>query len=118
MKKFTVTIVDTKENLELSSKIIPDGIIAKVKGSKEFKIGDGLNTFSNLPAAGATLNVDVDKVPLSDIKGLNFESFDTHIDINGILTIKNLTWFDGGSYDLPLNTYSRHLDGKEIKINN
>jgi len=38
-----VTVVDTRENLENSTTIIPDGIIAKVIGEDNFKIGNGRN---------------------------------------------------------------------------
>lgn len=116
MKKFTITIVDTLENLEASTKIIPDGIVAKIAGTDSFRVGNGKHTFSELKDAGGTLNVEVDKIDIGAVKAINFETFETNLDENGVLTVKNLTWFDGGSYDLPYNSYSRRLDGGEMKI--
>jgi hypothetical protein len=46
--KQTVTIVDTYANLTNSTTIIPDGMIVKVSGSNDFKIGDGTHKFSEL----------------------------------------------------------------------
>ena len=46
--KAAISIVDTQSNLESSDVIIPDGMIAKVIGNNEFKVGNGINTFNEL----------------------------------------------------------------------
>lgn len=47
--KLTITIVDSLINLNNSNTIIPDGVIVKVTESNEFKIGNGINKYSDLP---------------------------------------------------------------------
>lgn len=111
-----ITVIDTLENLTASEQVIPDGMIVKVKGSEAFKIGDGVHKFSDLAESGGSIKIQENKVPVGNVKEINFESFDATLDANGVLTVKNLSWYDGGSYDLPFNSYSRKLDGGEVKI--
>ena len=47
--KLTIAIVDNLSKLNTSNTIIPDGVIVKVAGSNEFKIGNGINKYSELP---------------------------------------------------------------------
>jgi hypothetical protein len=51
--RFMPTMVDSKQNLENSSVIIPDGMLVKVAGSGYFKIGNGIDTFNNLKSFSA-----------------------------------------------------------------
>lgn len=51
MKKFTSVIVDTIENLQNSSKIIPDGVIVKIKEDEKYKVGTGRHTWAQLEEA-------------------------------------------------------------------
>jgi hypothetical protein len=51
--KHSYFIVDTLANLEASDKIIPDGIIVKEAFADTYKIGNGMNTFVDLPEVAA-----------------------------------------------------------------
>lgn len=41
-------LIDTLDNLNSFGTALPDGLIAKVQGSNQFKLGDGSKTWSDL----------------------------------------------------------------------
>lgn len=81
-----------------SPKIIPDGMIAKVMRTNKFRIGDGMHTFSELEDFNVTSEIDIPEQINFQVNGVdsatevttvNFETFKTTLDDNGVLTVRN-----------------------------